>query len=139
MKAKIAALLDRIRGSRSGDEADIVKRSCLETAGTPPATKARPIALSYATAVKDIGDLVGPVAVQYATGRPTAWKPRAAGEHLLGSGSILHWATPLSHVWGTGLKSPEAGIGELDGERVWALRGKLTYECIKPEVSALRD
>src|SRR5690242_21730027 len=101
MKARIAALLDRIRGARSGDEADIVKQGCLETAGGPPATKARPIALSYPIGVRTIGDLVAPITVQYAAGRPTIWKPRSAGRHLLGPGSILRWATASSHVWGT--------------------------------------
>ena len=139
MKGTIASWLDRIRGSRSGDENDIVKQSCLETAGEPPATKARPIPLSYPIAVRNIGELVSPIAVQFATGRPTVWKPRPAREHLLGPGSILHWATPLSDVWGTGLMSPEVGIGELDGERVWALRGKLTYGCLKPEINGLPD
>jgi hypothetical protein len=139
MKGTIASWLDRIRGSRSSDESDIVKQSCLETAGEPPVTKARPITLSYPIAVRNIGELVSPIAVQFATGRPTVWKPRPAGEHLLGPGSILHWATPLSDVWGTGLMNPEVGVGELDGERVWALRGKLTYGCLKPEISGLQD
>jgi hypothetical protein len=139
MKQAIAALLERIRGNGSGDQDDIVRRSCLDAAAEPPATKAPPIAMSYFIRVRNIGDLVNPIAVQHATGRPTVWKSRAAGEHLLGIGSILHWAKPLSHVWGTGLMSPEAGIGGLDGERVWALRGKLTYSCLKPELGGLRD
>ncbi|WP_119300518.1 glycosyltransferase family protein [Dongia deserti] len=138
MKGKIAALLDRIRGSGSRDDADIVKRSCLERAGEPPAIDAPPIALSYAIDIKNIGDLISPVAVQYATERPTVWRPPAAGEHLLAVGSILHWATPLSHVWGSGLQ-PTLGIGELEGEHIWALRGKLTHSLLQPEVSGLRD
>ena len=62
----------------------------------------------------------------------------STGAHLLAAGSILHWATPESHVWGTGL-DPAQPIGEIDGERIWALRGKLTYELLKPEISGLRD
>jgi hypothetical protein len=139
MKQMIAALLDRIRGTGSSDQGDIVRRSCIDAAAEPPATKAPPIAVSYFIKVRNIGDLVSPIAVQYATGRPTVWKTRAAGEHLLGIGSILHWARPLSHVWGTGLMNPAHGIGGLEGERIWALRGKLTYSCLKPELAGLRD
>lgn len=139
MKQMIAALLDRIRGTGSSDQGDIVQRSCLDADAEPPATKAPPIAVSYFIKVKNIGDLVNPIAIQYATGRPTVWKTRAAGEHLLGIGSVLHWAKPLSHVWGTGLMSPAHGIGQLEGERIWALRGKLTYSCLKPELAGLRD
>ena len=139
MKQLVARLLDRIRGTGSDDQGDIVQRSCLDTAGEPPETKAPPIALSYFIKVRNIGDLLSPIAAQYATGRPTVWRRPAAGEHLLSIGSILHWAKPHSHVWGAGLMSPEHGIGELDGERVWALRGKLTYECLKPELTGLRD
>lgn len=139
MKVALASLFDRIRGGGSADRDDIVRRSCLEADAEPPATKAPPIAVSYFIRVRNIGDLINPVAVQYATGRPTQWKTRAAGEHLLPIGSILHWAKPLSHVWGSGLLSPGNGIGELEGEHVWALRGKLTYSCLKPELAGLRD
>jgi hypothetical protein len=139
MKGVLTSLLDRLRGGGSGDPDDIVRRSCIEADAEPPAVKAPPIAVSYFVRVRNIGDLVNPIAVQYATGRPTQWKTRAAGEHLLAIGSILHWAKPLSHVWGSGLLSPGHGIGELEGERVWALRGKLTYNCLKPELAGLRD
>jgi hypothetical protein len=137
MKA-IAALLDRIRGVGANGESDIVQRACLLPEGEPPATKALPIALAYPIGVKDIGDRLAPIAVQHATGRATVWTRPAPDEHLLASGSILHWATPLSHVWGTGL-DPAEPIGELEGERIWALRGKLTYELLKPEIAGLRD
>jgi hypothetical protein len=137
MKA-IAALLDRIRGVGANGENEIVQRACLSPEGEPPATKALPIALAYPIGVKEIGDRLGPIAVQHATGRPTVWTRPTPDEHLLASGSILHWATPLSHVWGTGL-DPAEPIGELEGERIWALRGKLTYELLMPEISGLRD
>ena len=137
MKA-IAALLDRIRGVGTNGESDIVQRACLSPEGEPPATKAPPIALAYPIGVREIGDRLGPIAVQHATGRPTVWTLPAPDEHLLASGSILHWATPLSHVWGTGL-DPAEPIGELEGERIWALRGKLTYDLLKPEIAGLRD
>ena len=138
MKAALASLFDRLRSAGASTENDIVKRACLESAAEPPATAAAPIALSYSIDVKEIGDLVSPIAVQYATGRPAVWRRPSAGAHLLAAGSILHWATPESHVWGTGL-DPSQPIGEIEGDRVWALRGKLTYDLLKPEVSGLRD
>jgi hypothetical protein len=137
MKA-IAALLDRIRGAGANGESDIVQRACLDSAAEVPTADVAPIALSYQIGVKEIGDLLSPVAVQHATGHPAAWRRPTAGAHLLAAGSILHWATPESHVWGTGL-DPAQPIGEIDGERIWALRGKLTYELLKPEISGLRD
>ena len=137
MKA-IAALLDRIRGVGANGESEIVQRACLSPEGDPPASKAPPIVLAYPIGVKEIGDRLGPIAVQHATGRATVWTRPAPDEHLLASGSILHWATPLSHVWGTGL-DPAEPIGELDGARIWALRGKLTYDLLKPEIAGLRD
>jgi pyruvyltransferase len=137
MKA-IAALLDRIRGAGANGENEIVQRACLSPEREPSATRTPPIALAYPIGVKEIGDRLGPIAVQHATGRPTVWTRPAPDEHLLASGSILHWATPLSHVWGTGL-DPAEPIGELEGERVWALRGKLSYELLKPEIAGLRD
>jgi pyruvyltransferase len=136
MKA-LASLFSRMRGAAGGGS-EFVKRACLEGATEWPATDAAPIALSYAIGVKTIGDLVSPVAVQYATGRPTIWKPHESGPHLLAGGNILHWATPESDIWGTGL-DPTQPIGELDGERIWALRGKLTRDLLQPEVSGLRD
>lgn len=138
MKGAIASLLDRVRGLGASGDGDIVMRACLDGTAEPPAVDAAPIALSYSIGVKDIGDLISPIAVQHATGRPTIRKPPTEDEHLLAIGGILHWATPLSHVWGAGLK-PAKGIGEVDGERIWALRGKLTHDLLKPEVSGLRD
>ena len=88
--------------------------------------------------MKDIGDLLSPIAVQHATGRPAMWRQPGAGIHLLAAGSILHWATPSSHVWAPAW-IPAQPIGEIDGERIWALRGKLTHDLLKPEISGLRD
>jgi len=138
MKAALASLFDRLRGAGASAENNIVKRACLDSAAEVSATDAAPIALSYSIHVKEIGDLLSPIAVQHATGRPAVWRRPSAGAHLLAAGSILHWATPESHVWGTGL-DPAQPIGEIDGERIWALRGKLTYELLKPEISGLRD
>ena len=136
----ITALLDRIRNLGSGAAGeDIVRQSCLDPAAQAAVPHGRPIALSYSLKVKNIGDRVSPIAVQYATGRPSVWAPRAAGASLLGIGSILHTASALSHVWGTGLESPEAGFGDVRGEHIWALRGKLTHALLAHEVTGLRD
>jgi hypothetical protein len=138
MKAALASLFGRIRGAGTSAENDVVRRACLDSAAEMPAADAAPIALSYQIGLKEIGDLLSPVAVQHATGHPAAWRRPGTGAHLLGAGSILHWATLESHVWGTGL-DPAQPIGEIDGERIWALRGKLSYDLLKPEISGLRD
>jgi hypothetical protein len=139
MKRAIAALLDRIRGVGSGDEGDIVRQACLDPAGQAPATKAFPIALSYYIGVRNVGDLVSPIAVQDATGRSTLWKPRSIEPHLLGAGGILHWANEASHVWGAGIANLTRGFGDVRAERVWALRGKLTHTCLAHDISGLGD
>jgi len=139
MRRAIAALLDRIRGVGSSDAGDIVRQACLDPAGQAPATKARPIALSYFTRVKNIGDQISPIAVQYATGRPILWKSHSAQPRLIGLGSILHWANALSHVWGTGIMNPATRLGHLRVERIWALRGKLTHAHLARQLSGLRD
>jgi hypothetical protein len=138
MKAALASLLGRIRGAGASGDGDIAKRACLDNAAEPPATDAAPTALAYPIGAKEIGGFLSPIAVQHATGRPTIWRRPSSGAHLLGPGSILHWATPESHVWGTGL-DPSHPIGDIDGERIWALRGKLTHDLLKPEISGLGD
>ncbi len=138
MKAALGSLFDRLRGVGASADSDIVKHACLENTAEPPATDAAPIALSYSIGVKEIGGLISPIAVQHATGRPAVWRRPSAGAHLLAAGGILHWATPESHVWGTGL-DPSQPIGEIEGDRIWALRGKLTHDLLKPEISGLRD
>src|SRR5688572_17441676 len=137
MKAALASLLGRIRGAGASAESDIVQRACFESAELPT-TGGAPIALAYSIHVKEIGDFLSPIAVQHATGRPAVWRRPSTGAHLLAAGSILHWATPESHVWGTGL-DPAHPIGEIDGERIWAVRGKLTHDLLKPEIGGLRD
>src|SRR5262245_44197560 len=134
MKATLASLFGRIRGAGASAETDIVRRACLDSAAEMPAVDAAPIALAYPIGVKEIGNLLSPVGVQHATGRAAVWRRPSAGAHLLGAGSILHWATLESHVWGTGL-DPAQPIGEIDGERIWALRGKLTCDLLKPEIT----
>ncbi|MBA4100465.1 MAG: hypothetical protein C0484_27280 [Rhodospirillum sp.] len=138
MKAALASLFGRIRGAGASAENDVVRRACLDSAAEGPATDAVPIAHSYPIGGKNVGNLLSSVAVQHATGHPAAWRHPSAGAHLLAAGSILHWATPESHVWGTGL-DPAQPIGEIDGERIWALRGKLSHDLLKPEIVGLRD
>src|SRR5262245_61669250 len=99
MKAALASLLGRIRGAGASGDGDIVKRACLEIVAEPAATGATPIALAYPNGVKDVGDLLSPIAVQHATGHSAIWRRPSAGAHLLGPGSILHFATLESHVW----------------------------------------
>ena len=131
-------LFDRIRGAGASAENDIVMRACLESAAEGPATDAAPIALSYSIRVKDIGDLLSPVAVNTPPGHPAMWRRPSAGVHLLAYGSILHWATP-DRMSGEPAWSQAQPIGEIDGERTRALRGKLSHDLLKPEIIGLRD
>ena len=137
MKAALASLLGRIRGAGANGENDIVQRACLESAARAPATDAAPIAVSYSIGVKEIGDRVSPIAVQYATGRAAVWRRPSTGAHLLAAGGILHWAR--SNRMSGDRPGPGPPIGEIEGERIWALRGKLTHDLLRPEINGLRD
>jgi len=142
MRPMLEALLDRLRrlgSAAAADSTDIVRRSCLDVAGQDAATLGRPVAISHLTTTRNIGDRSNPIAVQYATGRPTFWSSPAIRPSLIGIGSILHWATARSHVWGTGMTVPDLGCGGLRAERVWALRGKLTHTHLARQLTGLRD
>jgi hypothetical protein len=136
------ALLGRFRRFGSGATSDaswIVRQSCFDRAGQDTAALGRPIAISHRIDMNNIGDRSNPIAVQFATGRPTFWTPPAIRPSLLGIGAILHWATAKSHVWGTGMTAPDLGSGGLRAERVWALRGKLTHANLARQLVGLRD
>ena len=142
MSAMLADLIDRVRSIVTGTPAgsiDVVQAACLDPSPPDPAPRSGAINLCYFIGTKNVGDRISPVTVEHATGRPTIWRRRPKRPHLLGLGSILTWSTPLSHVWGTGMMHPERGIGGVRGERIWALRGKLTRDHVARQVTGLRD
>ena len=129
----------RFRTRATSDASWIVRQSCLDRAEQDTAALGRPIAISHRIDMKNIGDRSNPIAVQFATDRPTFWTSPALRPSLLGIGAILHWANAKSHVWGTGMTSPDLGSGGLRAERVWALRGKLTHANLARQLAGLRD
>src|SRR5680860_1014799 len=72
-----------------------------------------------------IGKLAGVDILRYGE------EPPCAGMHLLGMGSIIHWATANSVVWGTGAVSRSVRLHEKPAQ-ILAVRGPLTrLVCMK--------
>lgn len=143
MSRLFSGFLGRIRrlaGSGGGDPLDVVRAACLDPRVPVPEAHGAPVRLCYFMGIRNIGDLLSPVAVQFATGHSTIWQRRhPKAPHLLAVGSILSWSTELSHVWGTGILHPSRSIGGVRPDRVWAVRGKLTHARLSRDLGGLRD
>ncbi|HSE74990.1 MAG TPA: hypothetical protein VLB05_10780 [Dongiaceae bacterium] len=143
MSRLLSGLLDRVRrlaGNGGGDPVEAVRAACIDSGLPMPEARGAPLRLCYFMGIRNIGDLLSPVAVQFATGRPTIWRQhRPKVPHLLALGSILSWSTRQSHVWGAGILHPSRAIGNVRPEQVWALRGKLTEARLRREQPGLRD
>lgn len=100
---------------------------------------ARPLRLNYYTRIPNVGDLANPIILEELSHTPTRRVERETGPHLLAAGSIISSATPSSRIWGTGLMHPKYGVGELDTNNVWAVRGKNTIVELRRHHPALQD
>lgn len=100
---------------------------------------ARPIQLRYFLRIPNVGDRVNPDLIEALTGCPAVYSKRTNEPHLLAVGSILGGATQNSCVWGAGYMFPSTGLGGLTESRIWALRGKETYQEVKKSIPGLRD
>ncbi|HHZ08727.1 MAG TPA: polysaccharide pyruvyl transferase family protein [Rhizobiales bacterium] len=99
---------------------------------------ARPLRLTYFVRIPNVGDLVNPPLVTALSGVPTVHS-RGAGGHLLAIGSMMHSATPASHVWGTGVMHPDLGVGRVVADRIHALRGKRSFAALRGAGVAVPD
>ena len=102
-------------------------------------TDCRPIRLKYSLRIPNVGERINPALVATISGLPTAYYPFAAKTHLLVAGSTLASAAPLSHIWGAGLRRPDAGVGAAAADAIYAVRGKLTYSALRKAGISLGD
>lgn len=80
--------------------------------------------------IKNIGDAITPYIVNtIAPGEPVL--STAKGPHLLGIGSIFHFANPQSQIWGSGILDPTKSSFNIIPSKIHAVRGKLTLERLR--------
>lgn len=82
--------------------------------------------------LRNFGDELNPAVIQALVGK----KPRHATPQdtkLLAIGSVLHFATPNDHVWGSGVNGKNLDPNEYVSQlaAVYAVRGPLTQEFLK--------
>jgi hypothetical protein len=98
-----------------------------------------PLPVAYFLRIPNVGDRINPSLISALTGRDVRHIADRTAPHLLAIGSMMHSATPMSQVWGTGLVHPDLGIGAASGGNIHALRGRLTYSALRTAGLALRD
>jgi pyruvyltransferase len=86
---------------------------------------------AYYTGVKNVGDLANADVIHGVSGFQSYQAREVSRSHILGIGSTMSSAVPSSIVWGTGVMHPSFGVGGVQGDRVFALRGKHTATELK--------
>jgi hypothetical protein len=96
------------------------------------------IRLAYFIRVPNVGDLINPSLIQAISGCPVV---RASTEktHLLAIGSLLGWATPMSHIWGTGMLSADTDLSGAATSHIHAVRGALSFQGLRQAGSKMAD
>lgn len=97
------------------------------------------IRIKYFLRVKNVGDRINADLISTLFRLRTIYYSGDSKNHLLGVGSLISASSPLSIIWGTGLMSPDNGIGNADARSHYALRGKLTYQAVKESGVPLSD
>jgi len=83
---------------------------------------------AYWVEKNNFGDLLTPLIVRHLSGRePVRVEPNAPVEHFFVVGSTLHFATPLTTVWGTGIIYWRSAILPNPRAKVAMTRGPLSY------------
>ncbi|ADO42481.1 polysaccharide pyruvyl transferase family protein [Ketogulonicigenium vulgare] len=96
-----------------------------------PVTTALPaVPFRYYNTIRNSGDAVTSYILQQQLG-VSGRVVTSAEPHLLGIGSIFFMANPQSHIWGSGVMSPEAQAPSIDPLKVHALRGKKTLAWLR--------
>jgi hypothetical protein len=94
---------------------------------------------SYFIRVKNIGDRIAPLVLQYSSCRSGELCRSLSDPHIVSIGSIFSAVNKHSYVWGTGVMGPEYGIGNPDPDRILAVRGKLSYSALVQSGLTLHD
>ena len=97
------------------------------------------VRLKYFLRIKNVGDRINPNILSLVFSYQSRYYGGDTEQHLVAIGSIISGTNALSHVWGTGLMYPQNGIGQATAQRIYALRGKLTYRAVEEGGLTLRD
>lgn len=89
------------------------------------------LALTYFTAIPNVGDLISPYIVTRLSGRPIYKAETAKFPHLRAVGSVIGSATCQSYIWGSGSIDGILPKQTLDINKIFALRGKKTLEMLQ--------
>src|SRR5690606_33339958 len=86
-----------------------------------------PLPLCYYTRVQNVGDQASIVVCQHISGKEVAYSSTST-PHILGIGSMMAIANRYSYVWGTGIMHPSMLPGEINGQQIYAVRGRRTAD-----------
>jgi pyruvyltransferase len=100
---------------------------------------ARSLPVYYFTKVANVGDQLNRWLIPRHFGVDVVLTSPDAGPHLLAIGSLMSSANQHSQIWGTGLISATAAVGDIRPEKVHAVRGKLTHAKLRENGIPLRD
>lgn len=94
----------------------------------------------YYSRIKNVGDILNPYMIEKLTGRKSFLIKERRISHLLPIGSIMHFATKNSNVWGSGVIDPNQlpDVSILPLVKFSAVRGELTKVTLQ-EAGALID
>lgn len=91
------------------------------------------IPIFYFSKTKNVGDILNPYLIQKISGKETTLVRSRRVKHILPIGSIIHFGTEKSTVWGSGIIHPSQLPPEntLKKMRYKAIRGLLTKQELK--------
>ena len=69
-----------------------------------------PLPVAYFLRIPNVGDRINPSLISALTGRDVRHIADRTAPHLLAIGSMMHSATPMSQVWGTGQSIPISAL-----------------------------
>ncbi len=91
----------------------------------------------YWNTLRNLGDAITPIILKRTMGVASHFASRDQ-PHVLAIGSILHFVTPMSTVWGSGMLHPSQEIVERPAQ-ITAVRGPLTLAALREKGWSLSD
>lgn len=81
--------------------------------------------------INNVGDKLTPYLIEKITGKPTINVSSKFIPRIMGVGSLLHFSSSKSVVWGTGMISKDDGLNAISLKNIVGLRGYLTKKQIQ--------
>lgn len=95
--------------------------------------------LCYFRGVPNVGDQLSLHIVKGMTNKRVVPAYSSRQPHLLAIGSILHYASGNSYVWGSGFLGPDFLPRYIDTTKITALRGRLSLELASTTFGEIKD